>query len=361
MLKDGVSGCVVATQTNNVKPVSRRQTRERQRIGVHGICAAAFALMGLLSTPGFADYRQHPEAVSFIEEMVTDHGFKREQIVELLGKAEKKQNILDAISRPAEKTKTWKEYRPIFIVPMRINNGVQFWKENRAALTRVEQEYGVPAQYVVAIIGVETNYGRNTGGHKVIDALSTLAFDYPPRSPFFRKELVNYFLLTREQKQDPLKLTGSYAGAMGFGQFMPSSYRSFAVDFDGDGQTDIWNNTTDAIGSVGNYFKQHGWLPGQEVVSRVRLEQDRNDVTFNLIEPPTTTVAQWEQKGFKPVSQLPADALALVMKLEGRHGDEYWLGLQNFYVITRYNRSHMYSMAVHQLSQLIKEEMEAGE
>lgn len=317
--------------------------------------------ISLLPSPVFADYSQHPEALTFIDEMVNDHGFKREQLVGWLSKAEKKDSILEAIARPAEKTKTWKEYRPIFILPMRTDNGVKFWDENQAALARAEQEFGVPAQYVVAIIGVETNYGRNTGSHRVIDALSTLAFDYPPRSPFFRKELINYFLLTREQKQDPLSLKGSYAGAMGFGQFMPSSYRNYAVDFDGDGFIDIWNNKTDAIGSVANYFKQHGWQTGAEVVSRVRLERDNSSEKYNEIVPPLVTVAEWTQRGFTPITKLPKDATALVLKLDGQHGVEYWLGLQNFYVISRYNRSHMYSLAVHQLSQLIRDKRETSQ
>ncbi len=313
------------------------------------------------ATTGSADYGQHAQTQDFIDEMVRDHGFEPEPLRQWLGQAEKKQNILDAIARPAERTKTWKEYRPIFIVPARIDNGVKFWRENQAALTRAEQEFGVPAEYIVAIIGVETNYGRNTGSHRVIDALATLAFDYPPRAPFFRKELQNYFLLTREQKQDPLKFKGSYAGAMGYGQFMPSSYRSYAVDFDGDGFTDIWGNTTDAIGSVANYFKQHGWQSGQPVVSRVRPEGESGTDAFNSINPPTVTVAEWKKRGYQPISDLSPDAKAVILKLDGQHGEEYWLGLQNFYVITRYNRSHLYSMAVHQLSQLIKEKMEAGQ
>src|SRR5690554_5875930 len=318
-------------------------------------------LMSVLASSAQANYLEHPEAQSLINELVAEEGFQQKELEHWLGKAEKKQNILDAIARPAEKTKTWKEYRPIFIVQPRIDNGVKFWQENHAALSRVERELGVPAEYIVAIIGVETNYGKNTGSYNVIDALSTLAFDYPPRAPFFRKELKNYFLLTREQKQDPLAFKGSYAGAMGYGQFMPSSYRSYAVDFDGDGFTDIWVNTTDAIGSVANYFKQHGWQSGQPVVSRVRPEGESGTDAFNSINPPTVTVAEWKKRGYQPISDLSPDAKAVILKLDGQHGEEYWLGLQNFYVITRYNRSHLYSMAVHQLSQLIKEKMEAGQ
>lgn len=316
-------------------------------------------LLAMVAPLAMADYREHPEAQKFINEMVDEHGFDREQMESWFASANKQQSILDAIARPAERTKTWKEYRPIFILPLRVTNGVKFWQEHKDVLARAEQQYGVPAEIIVSIIGVETNYGRNTGSHKVIDALSTLAFDYPPRSPFFRKELQNYFLLIREQKQDPLAFRGSYAGAMGYGQFMPSSYREYAVDFDGDGFTDIWNNTTDAIGSVANYFKRHGWKSGEPVAVRARFEGDPAAITFNQIDPPQQTVADWKALGFQPVGSLDDHLPAVVLQLEGQHGTEYWMAPRNFYVITRYNRSHLYSMAVYQLSLLIREAKEA--
>lgn len=318
-------------------------------------------LVPAFALPAHADYTGHPEAQTFIEEMVSEQGFERAQLEQWLARANKQQSILDAISRPAEKTKTWKEYRPIFVLPLRIDKGVKFWREQREVLARAEQTYGVPAEIIVAIIGVETNYGRNTGSHKVIDALTTLAFDYPPRAPFFRKELLNYFLLTREQKQNPLSFKGSYAGAMGYGQFMPSSYRNYAVDFDGDGFIDIWNNTTDAIGSVANYFKQHGWQTGEPVVSRARFEGDPANETFNDIQPPQKSVEEFKTRGFMPISELTNETRVSVLQLEGQHGTEYWLATHNFYVITRYNRSHLYSMAVYQLSQEIKKKMEASQ
>lgn len=317
------------------------------------------ALCALVSASTcMADYRQHPEAQKFIDEMVTKNGFKRAELEQWLAKAEKKQAILDAISRPAEQSKTWKEYRPIFMMPVRIENGVKFWRDNREYLTRAEKEFGVPAEVIVSIIGVETNYGRNTGNYNVIDALSTLAFDYPPRAPFFRSELENYFLLMREQKHNPIEFKGSYAGAMGYGQFMPSSYRKWAIDYSGDGFTDIWKSPEDAIGSVANYFKQHGWQTGEQVTVGAHLTGDIPASQFNTIISPEVTVDEWRQRGINPIAWIPPTTKVIAIQFDGNNGLEYWFGLQNFYVITRYNRSPMYAMAVYQLSQSIKLAME---
>lgn len=323
-----------------------------------GSCAL-LALAG--SSSCLADYSQHPEAKKFVDEMVSKNGFSRSEVMGWLAKAEKKQAILDAISRPAEQSKTWKEYRPIFMVPARIENGVKFWHDNKSELARAEREYGVPAEIIVAIIGVETSYGRNTGNYNVIDALTTLAFDYPPRAPFFRSELENYLLLVREQKHNPLEFKGSYAGAMGFGQFMPSSYRKWAVDFSGDGFTDIWKNTTDAIGSVANYFKEHGWKTGEPVTVQAHAAEGSQIDQLNNVVPPEVSVEQWRSRGLNPVSWLPPTTRVIAIQFDGNNGLEYWFGLQNFYVITRYNRSPMYAMAVYQLSQAIKLEMEKSE
>ena len=301
-----------------------------------------------------ADYRQHPEAKAFVQDMVKKQGFSAAEVNAWLASADKKQPILDAIARPAEKSKTWKEYRPIFIVPLRINGGLSFWKTYEKELARAEKTYGVPAEIIVAIIGVETNYGKNMGSYRVIDALTTLAFDYPPRAPFFRAELENYLLLTREQKHDPLQFKGSYAGAMGYGQFMPSSYRNFAVDFSGDGFTDIWNNPEDAIGSVANYFKQHGWQTGRPVVVPAQVRADIKGVVFNEIVPPAVSLNEWKKLGVSSLTELPKNEAVIALEFDGARGLEYWLGLQNFYTITRYNRSPMYAMAVYQLSLDIK-------
>lgn len=306
-------------------------------------------------------YSDNRLANKFIQEMVTEHQFSQSELDPLFVSATKKQSILDAISRPAEKRLTWKEYRKIFVTDTRTAGGVRFWEENKAILERAEAEFGVPAEVIVAIIGVETLYGKRKGTFRVIDALSTLAFDYPPRSKFFRGELKEFLLLAREQKQDPLALTGSYAGAMGYGQFIPSSYRAYAIDYDKDGFADIWNNTEDAIGSVANYFKRHGWKTGQLVTVRSRVQKQYDDAIINKSLKPSNTLGELATKGFKPVVPLKTlNAPATAMRLEGEWGTEFWIGLQNFYVITRYNHSRLYAMAVWQLSQKILEAKEAS-
>ncbi len=299
-------------------------------------------------------YADRADVDAFINEMVSEYGFQRESLNALFANVEKKQSILDAIARPAEKTKPWKDYRKIFVTPSRTEKGVEFMRKNKAALARAEKEFGVPQEIIVAIIGVETRYGQHKGGYRVMDALSTLAFDYPARAPFFRKELKNFLLLARDQKQQPLDLMGSYAGAMGYGQFMPSSYRSYAVDYDGDGLADIWNNPVDAIGSVANYFKRHGWKAGEPVIERALVSKNYNARVVTTGFKPDSTLGQLNAAGFSVDKALPAAQPAFVIELEGERGAEFWLGLPNFYVITRYNHSHMYALAVYQLSQAIK-------
>lgn len=300
-----------------------------------------------------ADYDGSPQVSEFIAEMTRDYGFASEQLVNLFAEVQRKQAILDAISRPAERVKPWKEYRPIFITDKRIAQGVDFWQKNQAALEKAEADYGVPAQFIVAIIGVETFYGGNTGSYRVMDALSTLAFDYPARAPFFRKELREFLMLTREEQVDPLSLKGSYAGAMGLPQFMPSSFRAYAVDFDGDGHINIWNNPTDAIGSVASYFQRHGWQAGGQVASRARVSGERVDEGLTEGLDPVKNVGELRAIGWRSDDVLADDVPVTAFRLEGAEGDEYWLGLPNFYVITRYNRSVMYAMAVNQLAELL--------
>ena len=236
----------------------------------------------------------------------------------------------------------------------RIELGVEFWNENIGALNEAERIYSVAPEIVVAIIGVETRYGKIMGSYPVVEALSTLAFDYPPRAKFFRKELTEFFILTRDQKLDPASLTGSYAGAMGYGQFIPSSYRAYAVDFDGDNFKDIWNNKADAIGSVANYFSRHGWQGDGPVIVRGYKTSPNLDVTANESLEPKFLAGDLRKKGIR--NNLADNTKVALFEMQGERGQEYWLGLSDFYVITRYNRSSMYALAVFQLSQAIKQE-----
>ncbi|MED5610684.1 MULTISPECIES: lytic murein transglycosylase B [Pseudomonas] len=316
--------------------------------GVHWVGLAGAIGFGGAAQAG--DYDGSPQVAQFVGEMTRDYGFADEQLLSLFQDVERKQSILDAISRPAERVKPWKDYRPIFLTDARIKRGVEFWNQNAEALARAERDYGVPAQYIVAIIGVETFFGRNTGNYRVMDALSTLAFDYPPRADFFRKELKQFLLLAREQQVDPLGLNGSYAGAMGLPQFMPSSFRAYAVDFDGDGHINIWTDPTDAIGSVASYFKQHGWQAGEPVVSQAELSMDSAQDAITQGLEPQMNLGQLRAAGWRTHDVLRDDLKVTAIRFEGADGPEYWVGLPNFYVITRYNRSAMYAMAVHQLA-----------
>ncbi len=296
---------------------------------------------------------ENAQAKAFVDYMVAEHNFNRDDLQLLMKEAKRKESILKAIKRPAEKAKPWHEYRKIFITNTRIASGVDFWDKNADALQAAEEKYGVPPEMIVAVIGVETRYGGNMGSYRVIDALSTLAFNYPRRSKFFTKELENYLLLTRDEKIDPTTLKGSYAGAMGFGQFMPSSYRHYAVDFNGDGRVDIWEDTEDAIGSVANYFVEHGWKGGEPitVITQPRPNADMTIVNDDL--KPRWTVGQLDEKGFPTTAQVTKEMPANVFSLNAQEGTQYWIGLNNFYTITRYNHSRLYAMAVYELGQEI--------
>ena len=306
------------------------------------------------------NYSGNTQAQAFIERMVAEHGADRAELDALFAGAQYKQSIIDAMTRPAEKVKLWKDYRKIFITEKRIRQGLQFWREQRQWLEKAQAEYGVPIEYVVAIIGVETYYGRYAGNYRVVDALSTLAFDYPPRSPFFTKELEHFLLLAKEQNLAPADLKGSYAGAMGYGQFMPSSYRAYAVDYNSDGVANIWTDPADAIGSVANYFVRHGWQRGEGVVVRAKISPDYSSEGINKLRKPKLNLAQLALQGFTPVSEMSPDVKAIPLRLQGQAGVEFWLGLQNYYTITRYNHSFRYAMAVTQLAELIAEEMKGG-
>jgi len=319
----------------------------------------SLAMSALLTLPAIASIPLDEQAVAerddvktFIQEMVDKHNFDSKKLTSLFKDVKLKQKIVDAISRPAE-GKPWHQYRPIFVTNTRINEGVTFWNENETLLKAAEEKYGVPPEIIVAIIGVETRYGRHKGGYRVMDSLSTLAFAYPKRAKFFRSELEQYLLLTREEKLNPMDINGSYAGAMGKSQFISSSYRNYAVDFDGDGKRDLWNNNADAIGSVANYFKRHKWQTGGVVAAPAIVGSNHIQVLVKEGYKPHSTVAELRKRGATAKSKVDPDALAALIELKLMAGREYWLGLNNFYVITRYNHSPLYAMAVHQLGQAI--------
>jgi len=295
----------------------------------------------------------------FIEDMIKQHGFEEAELSQILSQVEVKDSILRAIARPAEKRLNWSQYRKIFMIPKRINGGVKFWQENKTALDRAYEKYGVPPEIITAIIGVETLYGANTGGYRVLDALATLGFHYPPRAKFFRSELSHFLRLTREENIDPLMPTGSYAGAMGKPQFIPSSFRAYSIDFDSDNKRDIWNNNVDIIGSVANYFKRHGWLKDQAVTRKVEGVTSKHQSFIDAGMKPSLSIADLRQANIKIDSEIDSSQKASLIDLELNDGNEYWAGLKNFYVITRYNHSNMYAMAVFQLSQAIKNNYQA--
>lgn len=295
-----------------------------------------------------------PESRKFIQEMAKKHKFKEEELEKLFARVEHQPSIIEAISRPAE-SKPWYQYRPIFVTPDRIREGVKFWNSHEAQLKKAEKKYGVPAQIIVAIIGVETRYGRHSGKYRVIDALGTLAFDYPPRATFFRQELENFLLMTREEKRDPLQFTGSYAGAMGMPQFMPSSFLSYAIDFDKDGRRDLWDNTGDVIGSVANYFARHHWKKGEPIASRAELNGTPPQALLDKGYEPSMPFKQLQSLGVKAHTDYKADSEVALVALESSPGQQqYWVTRRNFYVITRYNHSPLYAMAVYQLGEAIR-------
>jgi len=322
------------------------------------IVTVGLALIATLSGSALAADDAATEFREFAERMGQRHGMDRDQVASWLSASERQQSIIDAISSPAEGL-PWHRYRKIFVTSPRINGGMQFWRRHEALLERAEARYGVPPAVIVAILGVETRYGQHTGSHRVIDALRTLAFDYPPRADFFRSELEAYLLLTSEQGIDPLTPKGSYAGALGLPQFIPSSYRAYAVDFNDNGRTDLWGETADAVGSVANYLAEHGWRSEEPVVARAEVsgEDWRAFDTSGL--KPNTTIAELRAAGIDVPSDYPDDSEARLFVLAGEDGNQYWAARRNFYVITRYNHSALYALAVHQLAESIRQRREA--
>jgi len=308
----------------------------------------------LLAAPVLAE--PHPGQDKFIRRAVQEQGLDQDLVTGLLSDARYQQSIIDAITRPAE-AKPWYEYRPIFLTRERIDLGVQFWREHRELIRQASMRSDVDEAIIVAIIGVETKYGRITGSYRVLDALATLGFYYPKRAEFFSNELLEFIRLGQEEDLPLKEVKGSYAGAMGLGQFIPSSYRAYAVDFDQDGQRDLWRSAADAIGSVANYFNAHHWKMDQPVA--MPADASGNLDRFQAMKPkPASTVGEIRRMGLSVETCLDPGTPASVQILEQKNAMDYWLTFHNFYVITRYNRSPLYAMAVFQLSEEIKARME---
>ena len=323
---------------------------------------ASGAIRGILLSVSLASvFAAAPQSVNtsaraaFIDKMVAQHGFDRTEVTSLLGEAVIDKTILETMARPAERVVPWFEYRNIFLTEERIAAGVRFWGEHADTITRVSDRYRVAPEMIVAIVGIETYFGTRMGRYRVLDALSTLAFAYPPRAPFFTSELESFLLLARDDGVDARAALGSYAGAMGAGQFIPSSYRAYAVDGDLDGKRDLWTNWNDVLGSVANYFAKHGWRAGEPVMERaIRAERFAGPEPRNTLEL-DGTVGSVTELGYVFTTTLPTNAPAAPYSFEAEGGgSEYWVGYHNFGVVTRYNRSTKYALAAHQLSQSIR-------
>jgi membrane-bound lytic murein transglycosylase B len=314
---------------------------------------AAFAVLAALAAvPARALDTEREDVAGFVAEMSTSHGFDATALQELLSQAESSPAVLAAISKPAEKSLTWQEYRARFITERRVARGVEVAGAQAAALEHAAAG-GVPAEVLLAITGVETFYGEVTGKYLVIDALSTLGFDYPPRSRFFREQLVQYLLMAREESLDPRGPLGSYAGAMGVPQFMPGSYRSFAVDGDGDGRRDLWGDWSDVFASVANYLLQNGWHPGEPVMARADVTGARLDGLRDDRLALSETVQSLRDRGVRFETLLPPEAPAVLVPLTVADGLEYRVGFSNYNAITRYNRSELYASAVNDLAEAL--------
>lgn len=312
------------------------------------VLAALLVLHAGIACAQPSSYQNRKEVKEFVAEMVKKHGFSRKDLTQVLAQAQFQPAIVRAMDQPPESALgSWQAYRAIFIKPERIQAGAEFWDRNAGTLKRAAAEFGVPEDVIIGIIGVETTFGRNVGTYRVIDALATLAFDYPKRSAYFRGELEHYLVFSRDQGIDPLRIKGSYAGAIGIPQFMPGSYRRFGVDFDGDGQINLATSPADAIGSIGNFLKSHGWVRGQPVAFSAEASGDAWRKLAGSGIVPATRFADLPMYGLKTAADLPGDTLCALIELEtpGQPSDVR-VTLQNFFVLTRYNRSNLYAAAV---------------
>ena len=315
------------------------------------------ALLALCIEPAAAIDTKRSDVKEFIAHMAGTYSFKKHALRKLLKGAEFQPAIVEAMGKPAEKAKLWYEYRPIFVTERRIQEGVEFWTAHRRALDQASVHSGVAPEYLAAILGVETFYGRRTGSYRVLDALVTLSFDYPAREKFFRDELEQFLLLTRDGRLNPKTIKGSYAGAMGVPQFMPSNYRRYAVDADADGRIDLWSDWPDVCASVGNYLKEHGWIAGEPVLAEATVPPEKAGDLDGRKLALSETVASLNAKGVSFDSALPADAPVILIAVDEPDGVHWRVGYNNFYVVTRYNHSALYAMAVYELAAAVKQRM----
>ncbi|MGH8850984.1 MAG: lytic murein transglycosylase B [Casimicrobiaceae bacterium] len=346
----------MTSPTRAARPVVPNVATAARGLGFIALVALCLAPAAPVAAP--MRYDQRPETQAFIAELVADDAFDRRELGRLFAQATYQPKVVAAMSRPVLAPPKWSDYAPQFLNPERIEAGLDFWRANEVALQRAQAEFGIPSAVIVAIIGVETYYGRNTGGYRVFDALTTLAFDYPRRADFFRDELKQFLLLTRDQGISPLVPRGSYAGASGLPQFMPGSMRAYAIDYDGDGRIDLAGDPVDAIGSVANFLARHDWRPGQPVLARARIDPQASEGVARSLDGGISErrpLDAWARDGVGAdalPSDLPADPPGLLM-LEEADGPSYWLTFGNWYVLTRYNRSPLYATAVWQLAQAL--------
>jgi len=309
----------------------------------------------LISQTAFAiRFSQQEDVQAYFKIMIEKHQFDEKQLVTWFDQIHYQESIIKALYRPAERTKTFQSYKPMFVSDKTLTKGEAFYNEYKVAFDRAEKEYGIPAEVILSIIAIESRFGKNQGSYRVIDALATIGFFDPKRERYFKKELTEFLLFARKQGISPFDVKGSYAGAMGYTQFMPSSLRAYGVDFDDDGHTDIWNNPVDAIGSVANYFRKHRWQEGRDVTVQANVTGDKYETALTRKLKLNTTVGETQSLGWSPVTPMKQDEPVLPFKIETANGMEYWYGLKNFYVITRYNHSLVYAMTVHHLSQLFE-------
>ncbi|MBT3206109.1 MAG: lytic murein transglycosylase B [Gammaproteobacteria bacterium] len=319
------------------------------------LCLLSFSAQAVKLSEG--DYRYREDVEAFIESVAKKSDYTEQQLVKLFSQAKQQTHLFERMNKPAEKKLEWHQYRKIFLTNKRINKGIKFWEKNRKLLEQVEQKYKVPAEIIVAIVGVETFYGVYKGKSPVFDTLVTFAFDYPKRAKFFTKELEEFLILSSKQNFKVREVKGSYAGAMGMPQFISSSYRHYSVDFDGDGKADLFDSLPDILGSVANYFKSHGWKPGEAVTYPLSLAKNNKVENLKVSVKPSQSWKTFKASGLRAKSSIADETPVALIKLQQKKSADYWAGLKNFYVITRYNHSEMYAMAVYQLSQKIKSGM----